>query len=464
MTGTKQRTIARTVSVSGIGLHTGYACKVTFRPAEIGTGIRFVRTDLRDAPVIPALVSVVVSVDRETTLGNERAQVRSVEHVLAATGGLGIDNLIIEANADEFPALDGSAKGYVEALLDAELVEQDAPREYLAVERTLMYHNEEQGVDLVIVPSDEFRVTYMIDYPDKPLGTQYTSLYSMEEFIHDFAPARTFCLLSEAEHLKADGLIQGGSLDNAVVFADRKLEGAERKRLAELFHLREEDLVTDEGTLGNRPLRFPNEAVRHKVVDLIGDLALVGLPLKGHVLAARAGHGAHIELARLLRKEYETTLITRKYGSKAGTGYVFDSQAIERLIPHRYPMLLVDRILELTPGERVLGLKNVTRNEPFFDGHFPNHSIMPGVLIIEAMGQTGGVLLLNSVKDPEKKMVYFTGLDNVRFRKPVLPGDQVYFGVEMLMFRRGVCKMHGEARVEDVVVAEADMSAVVLDR
>ena len=464
MTGTKQRTIVKSVSLSGVGLHTGHASKLTFQPAEINTGIRFVRTDLPEKPVIPALVTEVVRVDRGTTLGRNGAEIHTVEHLLAAVAGLGIDNLTIEVDGDEPPALDGSAKEFVEALISAVVIEQDAPREYLAIEKTLVYHNEEQGVDLVIVPSGEFRVTYMIDYPNRSLGTQYTSLYSMDEFIKDFAPARTFCLLSEAKSLKESGLIQGGNLDNAIVFVDQELEMAELKNLAQLFHLQKKDLVLGEETLGNRSLRFSNEPARHKVVDLIGDLALVGLPIRGHVLAARSGHGAHVELARLLRKEYEKTLITRKYGSKSGTGYVFDAQAIERLIPHRYPMLLVDRILELTPAEKVVGLKNVTRNEPFFDGHFPGHSIMPGVLLIEAMGQTGGVLLLNSVENPESKVVYFTGLDNVRFRKPVIPGDQIIFTVEMSMFRRNICKMRGTARVEDVVVAEADMSAVIVDR
>ncbi|MBU1708117.1 bifunctional UDP-3-O-[3-hydroxymyristoyl] N-acetylglucosamine deacetylase/3-hydroxyacyl-ACP dehydratase [bacterium] len=464
MTGTKQKTIAKSVSISGVGLHTGHTSKLTFQPAEINTGIRFVRTDLSEKPVIPALVTEVVLVDRGTTLGHNGAEIHTVEHILAAVAGLGIDNLTIEVDGDEPPAADGSAKEFVEALISADVIEQDAPREYLAIEKTLIYHNEEQGVDLVIVPSNEFRVTYMIDYPNRSLGTQYTSLYSMDEFVKDFAPARTFCLLSEAKSLKESGLIQGGNLDNAVVFVDQELDMTELKNLAQLFHLRKEDLVLGEETLGNRPLRFPNEPARHKVADLIGDLTLVGLPIRGHVLAARSGHAAHIELAKLLRKEYEKTLITRKYGSKSGTGYIFDAQAIERLIPHRYPMLLVDRILELTPAEKVVGLKNVSRNEPFFDGHFPGHSIMPGVLLIEAMGQTGGVLLLNSVENPESKVVYFTGLDNVRFRKPVIPGDQIIFTVEMSMFRRNICKMSGIARVEDVIVAEADLSAVVIDR
>jgi UDP-3-O-[3-hydroxymyristoyl] N-acetylglucosamine deacetylase/3-hydroxyacyl-[acyl-carrier-protein] dehydratase len=464
MTGTKQKTIEKPVTLEGIGLHTGHLSKVTFRPAEINAGTSFVRTDLPERPVIPALVGSVVSVLRGTSLGNAHARVHTVEHILAAVAGLGIDNLIIEIEADEPPALDGSAKEFVDALLKAGIVEQDAPREYLAVEKTIIYHDDKQAVDLVIVPSAEFRVTYMIDYPNKALGTQYTSLYVMDEFAREFAPARTYCRISEAERLKSDGLIQGGTLDNAVVFIDQKPESAYLKRLAALFNLKDEDLTTDGETLGNRPLRFPNEPVRHKVVDLLGDLALVGLPLRGHVLAARAGHAAHIELARRLRKEYETTLLTRKYGSKSGTGYIFDSKAIERLLPHRYPMLLVDRILELRPGEKVVGLKNVTRNEPFFDGHFPGHAIMPGVLLIEAMGQTGGVLLLNSVEEPENKVVYFTGLDNVRFRKTVHPGDQIIFSVEMQIFRRGMCKMRGEARVDDVLVAEADLSAVVVDR
>ena len=359
--------------------------------------------------------------------------------------------------------MDGSAHPFVAALEEAGLVEQDAPRDFVEVEKTLTYHDEANAVDIVVVPSSEFRITYMIDYTHPSIGTQYTSMYSMEEFIREFSHARTFCLLSETENLKNMGLIQGGSLDNAVVFIDREVSKGDLDHLRQLFHYREE-LKPSTTTLDNRSLRYPNEPVRHKALDLVGDLALVGVKIKGHVLAARGGHASHVEVAKMLRKVYETQKITKKYGSKSGKGYVFDSQAIANLLPHTYPMLLVDRILELVPLEKVIGIKNVTRNEPYFNGHFPGHPIMPGVLIIEAMGQTGGVLLLNSVEKPETKVVYFTGLENVKFRKTVIPGDQLRIEVSMSFFRRGICKMKGEAFVDGTLVAEAEMAAVIVDR
>jgi UDP-3-O-[3-hydroxymyristoyl] N-acetylglucosamine deacetylase/3-hydroxyacyl-[acyl-carrier-protein] dehydratase len=459
----RQKTIAQRTDVSGTGLHTGHPVHLTFHPADPNTGIRFRRTDLPGSVEIPALVENVVEISRGTVLGKNGAKVYTVEHVLAAAAGLGIDNLLVELSADEPPVMDGSAAPFVEVLQAAGVTEQDAPREYLDVETTLTYHSEKDGVDIVVVPSSEFRVTYMIDYSHPSVGTQYTSMYSLEEFVTEFSLARTFCLLSETEELKTRGLIQGGSLDNAVVFVDRDLSRDDLQRLKRLFHY-SQDVKLGHATVDDRPLRFRNEPVRHKVVDLIGDLALVGVPIHGHVLAARGGHASHVEVARLLRKAYETQTLTRKYGSKGGRGYVFDAQAIENLLPHRYPMLLVDRILELAPGEKVVGVKNVTRNEPFFDGHFPGHAVMPGVLIIEVMGQTGGVLLLNSVEEPEKKVVYFTSLDAVKFRKTVIPGDQLRCVVVMNMFRRGLCKMHGEAFVDGVLVAEADMTAVVVER
>lgn len=459
----RQKTIAQRADLSGTGLHTGHPVHLTFHPADPNTGIRFRRADLPGSVEIPALVDHVVEISRGTVLGKNGAKVYTVEHVLAAAAGLGLDNLLVELSADEPPVVDGSAAPFVEVLQAAGVVEQEAPREYLDVEKTLTYHSEKDGVDIVVVPSAEFRVTYMIDYSHPSVGTQYTSMYSLDEFVGEFSPARTFCLLSETEELKTRGLIQGGSLDNAVVFVDRELSAKDLQRLQRLFH-HPEEVKLGHATVDDRPLRFRNEPVRHKVVDLIGDLALVGVPVRGHVLAARGGHTSHVEVARMLRKAYETQILTRKYGSKGGRGYVFDAQAIENLLPHRYPMLLVDRILELAPMEKVVGLKNVTRNEPFFEGHFPGHAVMPGVLIIEAMGQTGGVLLLNSVDEPEKKVVYFTGLDAVKFRKTVIPGDQLRFVVVMNLFRRGLCKMHGEAFVDGVLVAEADMTAVVVER
>jgi UDP-3-O-[3-hydroxymyristoyl] N-acetylglucosamine deacetylase / 3-hydroxyacyl-[acyl-carrier-protein] dehydratase len=459
----RQKTVARAASLTGVGLHTGHPAHLTFYPADPNSGIRFRRADVDGRVEIPALVENVVEISRGTVLGKNGAKVYTVEHVMAALAGLGIDNIVVELSADEPPIMDGSSKPFVDALLEAGLVEQEPIREYFEVEQTLTYHNDKEGVDIVVVPSSEFRITYMIDFPHPSIGTQYTSMYSLDEFANEFSSARTFCLLSETEQLKEQGLIQGGSLENAVVFVDRELAPDDLGRLKRLFN-HDGNVALGSSTLDDRSLRFRNEPVRHKALDLIGDLALVGVPIKGHVLAARGGHSSHVEVARMLRKAYEARMITRKYGSKSGRGYVFDSQAIEHLLPHTYPMLLVDRILELEPLERVVGLKNVTRNEPFFQGHFPGHSVMPGVLIIEAMGQTGGVLLLNSVEKPQAKVVYFTGLDNVKFRKTVIPGDQIRFTVVMTMFRRGICKMHGEAQVDGVLVAEADMTAVIVDR
>ena len=460
-----QRTISKSVSIEGVGLHKGNPVKMTFLPAQPNTGIRFVRKDLKNSPEIPADIDHVVDISRGTVIGVDDVIVHTVEHVLSAIYGLGIDNLIIELTANEPPVMDGSAKAFVDALMESQPIDQDVPKEYLQVERTLTYHNDEQAIDLVIVPSDEFRITYMVDYQNPALGTQYTSMYSLEEeFVSEFASSRTFCFLSEVEALKEQGLIQGGNLENAIVIVDRDVDSGEFDRLKELFGLSHSEVRLGKGILDDRELRFPNEPVRHKVVDLIGDLALLGMPLKGHVLAARAGHAAHVELVRMLRKVYEKKQITKKYQKGTTEGFVFDSRAIQEILPHRYPLLLVDRIIDLAPAEKVVTIKNVTINEPFFQGHFPGHPIMPGVLIIEAMGQSGGVLLLNSVDNPEDKVVYFTGLDNVKFRKPVMPGDQIRFTVEMLMFRRGICKMKGVAHVDGNLVAEAEMQAVIVDR
>jgi UDP-3-O-[3-hydroxymyristoyl] N-acetylglucosamine deacetylase/3-hydroxyacyl-[acyl-carrier-protein] dehydratase len=460
-----QCTISKPITISGIGLHKGNQVQMTFVPSFPNTGIRFIRKDLKDSPEIPALIDHVVDLSRGTSLGIGDAIVHTVEHVLSAVYGLGIDNLIIELTANEPPVMDGSAKPFVDALLESELVESDVPKEYVEVEKTLTYHDEEKQIDIVTVPSSDFRITYMVDYKNPALGTQYTSMYSLkEEYISEFASARTFCFLSEVEVLKEQGLIKGGNLDNAVVIVDRQIEPSEFDRLKTLFNIKHTKIRLGKGILDDRKLRFPNEPVRHKVLDLIGDLALLGMPIKGHVLAARAGHAAHVELVRMLRKMYLKHQITKKYQKGTTEGFVFDIRAIEKILPHRFPFLLVDRIMELVPAEKVVAIKNVTINEPFFQGHFPNHAIMPGVLIIEAMGQSGGVLLLNTVDNPEDKVVYFTGLDKVKFRKPVLPGDQIRFTVEMVFFRRGICRMKGEAHVEGSLVAEAEMQAVIVDR
>lgn len=461
----RQRTLKAPVTVSGVGLHTGNSCSLTFHPAPENHGIQFKRLDAPDSPPIPALIDKVVDISRGTTIGLNGVLVHTVEHVLAALAGYEIDNALIELTANEPPVMDGSALPFIEALHSVGFEEQTAPKEYLEIDKTLIYHDDQKGIDLVAVPAPAFRITYMVDYRNPALGTQYTSMYDMEEeFIKEFAPARTFCFLSEVEALKAQGLIKGGNLENAVVIVDREVESSEFDRLKGLFGLKSKIIKGSNGILDGRELRFYNEPVRHKLLDLIGDLALLGFPIRGHVLAARAGHAAHIELVRLIRKEYERKKIIRIYQGKASKDIIFDAAAVSRLLPHKYPFLLVDRIVDLSPGERVAALKCVSINEPFFQGHFPGYPIMPGVLVIESLGQAGGVLLLNSVDEPEKKLVFFTGLDEVRFRKPVLPGDQLFLKVEMEFFRRGLCRMKGKAYVDDAVVAEAVMTAVVRNR
>jgi len=460
-----QRTIAKEVSLEGIGLHTGVSVKLTFRPATVGTGFVFIREDLDGAPTIKADIDHVIDISRGTTLAQGDIKVHTVEHVLSALAGLSLDNCYVALDNIEPPVIDGSAKPYVDALLQAGVAELDSPKEYLEINKTLIYHNEEHGIDLVVVPSDEFRITYMIDYRNPALGTQYTSMYSLEEeYVTEFAAARTYSFLSEVEQLKEAGLIKGGNLDNAIVIVDREIQPDEIERLKKLFHIKGKAKLGTTGILDDRPLRFYNEPVRHKVVDLIGDFALLGTAIKGHIMAARAGHAAHVEMVRKMRKIYETRQLTTKYQRKINTGYVFDINAIKKILPHRYPFLLVDRILELAPNEYVTGIKNVSINEPFFNGHFPDQPVMPGVLIVEAMGQVGGVLLLNDAIEPEKHLVYFTGLENVKFRRPVVPGDTLYIRVEMIYQRRGVCKMKGTAYVGEELAAQAEMQAIIREK
>ena len=460
----KQRTIGKAVSLSGVGLHTGNHTTVIFKPAPENHGIVFIRTDIPEKTPIKADIDNVTDLARGTTIAANGASIHTVEHVLSAIYGLQIDNILVEVAGNEPPVLDGSAIEFVKSLKEAGITQQDAPREYIEIDRTIIHHDEEHAIDLVIIPSDIFRVTYMIDYKNTFLGTQYTAMYDISEYEQEYAPSRTFCYLSETVMLKERNLIKGGTLDNAVVFIDRELNESEFDRLKKLFGVDDIKISEDEGILGGGELRFVNEPVRHKVVDLLGDLALLGAPLKGHVMAARAGHAAHVELARKVRKFYEAKLLTKKYQNKIQKDFVFDINAVQRILPHRFPFLLVDRIIDLRPGESVTGLKNVTINEPFFQGHFPYKSIMPGVLILEAMGQTGGVLLLNSFDNPESKLVYFTSMDQVKFRKPVVPGDQLFIKAEMIFFRRNICKIKASAYVGDTLVTEAILGAVVVDK
>jgi UDP-3-O-[3-hydroxymyristoyl] N-acetylglucosamine deacetylase/3-hydroxyacyl-[acyl-carrier-protein] dehydratase len=462
---TPQQTIKRPASFSGIGLHTGNKTTLTFKPASENTGIRFRRIDLPDKPEIAANIDQVVDISRGTSIGEGDVVIHTVEHVLAAIAGLEIDNIIVELNSNEPPVGDGSALPYVEVIQKAGIVQQNTPKNYLAIEKSISYSDEASGVDIVVYPSNEFRITFMVDYQIPALGTQYTAMNSLkEDFVTQYAPARTFCFLHEVEELSKQGLIRGGSLENAVVFIDKEIAEQEFERLKEMFGLGPEVVLGKNGIINGKKLRFKNEPVRHKTLDLIGDLALLGVPLKAHIMAARSGHAANVELVKKIRKEYEKLQIKSKYQTTKDEGFVLDSAAIQKILPHRYPFLLVDKIIDLTPMERVVGIKNVTQNEPFFTGHFPGNPIMPGVLILEAMAQTGGILLLNTQQNPEEKLVYFTGLDKVKFRKPVRPGDQLRFELVMLRSRQSIYKMAGKAFVNGELVCEAELSAAVVDK
>jgi len=460
----RQRTIKTEIGLSGIGLHTGNQCAMTFKPASPDTGIRFVRADLSDKPWVQADIDHVVDISRGTTLEHGEAKVYTVEHVLAAFAGLQLDNVIVELSSNEPPVGDGSAKPYVEKLLEAGIETQDADKFYLEIDTPMAYSEPDRGVGIVVIPSDDLRITCMIDYKNPALGTQYTTLVDLEkEFVDEFAPSRTFCFLSEVESLKDAGLIKGGGLDNAIIIYDSDLGQVEVDRIRKVLDLKDKAFVGETGIINDIPLRFYNEPVRHKTLDILGDLQLIGVPFKGHVMAARTGHKANVALAGKMRELYKKRKIAGKYSSKNATA-LFDINAILKIMPHRYPMLLIDRILDLVPDKRVVALKNVTINEPFFNGHFPDHPIMPGVLILEAMAQAGGVLLLNAVSDPQSKVVYFMSIDNAKFRKPVQPGDQLRFVLEMKAFRRGACRMTGKAFVEEKLVAQADFMAMVVDR
>ena len=459
-----QCTIKEAVSYSGTGLHTGAQCTLTFRPAPENYGIRFVRTDLGGNPEIPAIVDYVVDVSRGTTLGHGDIKVYTVEHVLAAVAGMQIDNLVIEIDGIEPPVGDGSALPFVEALRKAGVEKQEALKDYLIIDRAILFSNPDKEIDIVALPLDDFRMTVMVDYKNPALGSQHTGLFNLEEFESEFAASRTFCFLTEVEALHDAGLIKGGSLDNAVVIVDREMTREDLDGIGKKLNLGEDLHLNDHGFLNDITLRYRNEPARHKLLDLLGDLSLVGVPLKAQILAARPGHASNVEFARMIRKLYLEKRLVKKYQHERKQGLVFDINAITELLPHRYPFLLVDRIVSLEIDKKIVGIKNVTMNEPFFTGHFPGQPVMPGVLMIEAMAQCGGILMLNTLENPKEKLAFFSTIDNAKFRRPVVPGDQVIMEVEMTNKRRNIIQMRGKAFVEGDLVAEADMMAAVVDK
>ena len=460
-----QRTIAKETSCVGTGLHTGVESKITFKPAPEDFGIRFKRMDVNGCPEIKADIDHVVDISRGTTIEENGVRIHTVEHALASCVGIGLDNVLIELSEKEPPVMDGSAIDFVEALLKAGVVKQNAPKNYLHIDEAVGYTDAARGVDIHIMPSDQFRVTFMLDYDYKSLGTQFTTMDEVEKnFASEIAPARTFCFLSEIEHLKEEGLIKGGNIDNAVVIVDKKIDEKEAQKLSELFGIEKEISLGSNGTLGGTEFRFDNEPVRHKALDLIGDLALLGMPIQGHVIASKSGHAANVELVKEIKKVYKIKINRQRYSAKVSPQAMFDINSIIRLLPHRYPFVLVDRIVDITPGEKLTAYKNVSINEPFFQGHFPNQPVMPGVLVLEAMCQAGCFLVLNSVDNPMEKNMFFSSLSDSRFRHPIIPGDQLRLEMVLEKFRLGTALLVGKAFVEDKLVAEGKLKATVVDR
>lgn len=458
----KQCTILKSVSLSGIGLHTGSSVNCTFYPADANTGIRFQRSDLADSPIIPADVDLVVDTNRGTSLAKNGITVHTVEHVLAAVAGLGIDNILIDIDGPEIPILDGSAYGFVQVLTDAGIKDQDAKREYFVIPSNLSYADEEKGVEIIGLPDEDFRASVTIDFDSQVLVTQSAFFNKGVSFVGEIAKARTFVFLHELEYLVQHNLVKGGDLSNAIVFVEQKVSQDKLDNLAKIMH-KPTVKVNGHGILNNVTLHYPNEPARHKLLDLIGDLALVGMPIKGSIIATRPGHTSNVAFAKKLKQ-----IIKDEKAGKTMPAIdlnkkpLYDIHQIMDFLPHRYPFLLVDKILELG-DDYVIGLKNVTMNEPFFIGHFPNNPVMPGVMQIEAMAQVGGILVMNSVDDPQNYTPYFIKIEGVKFKQIVRPGDTLVFVLKLKSpIRRGICHMEGRAFVDGKVVMEAEMMAQII--
>ncbi|HNQ11596.1 MAG TPA: bifunctional UDP-3-O-[3-hydroxymyristoyl] N-acetylglucosamine deacetylase/3-hydroxyacyl-ACP dehydratase [Bacteroidia bacterium] len=460
----KQKTIKKEVSVKGVGLHTGVESTLTFKPAPENHGFKFMRIDLENQPVVEALLEYVSDTSRGTTLSKNGVRVSTTEHALAALVGLEIDNVLMEIDGPEIPIMDGSSQPFMDAIQKVGIVEQKEDKHFFVLNENLTFEDKDKQVEMLAVPSDEYRVTVMVDYNSEVLGTQHAQMHQIAEFQNDIAQCRTFCFLHELEQLVEHNLIKGGDLNNAIVVVDKPVSQQKLDELAMLFDKPKVE-VKEKGILNNVKLHFQNEPARHKLLDIIGDFALIGVPIKAHILAARPGHKTNVDFARKIKE-----LIVSKQKPEQQKQYdpaapaIFDISKIESFLPHRYPFLFIDKIIELS-DTHVVGVKNVTLNEWYFQGHFPNNPVMPGVLQIEAMAQTGGILALSTVKDPENYWTYFLKIENARFKQKVAPGDVLIFELKLLSpIRRGLCHMSGRAIVDNKVVMEAEMLAQIVKK
>ena len=454
-----QRTINEEGNLEGIGLHTGKKSKLKFVPAVINHGIKFQRIDLDGMPIVDADVNNVIAVERGTTIKQNDATISTVEHLLAAIVGLQIDNILIQIDGEEIPILDGSSKYFIECLEKCGLKTQDAARKYIEISEKITYNDEENNVEISIYPHNDYRITSMVDYNSEILGSQHYTLNQISNFKKDVSDARTFCFLHEIEDLFKKNLIKGGDLDNAIVIVDKVIDEKKLKEISQLLG-KKNIKVDKQGILNNIKLKYNNEPARHKLLDIIGDLALVGRPIKGHIIAARPGHKSNIEFAKILKNFIKKRNINApKYDPNQKP--VFDINGVKNIMKHRYPFLLVDKITYLDESE-VVGVKNVTVNEDFFNGHFPGNPVMPGVLQIEALAQVGGILVMNSIEEPEKHIPYLAGIENFRFRKMVNPGDTLVMRLRLIApIKRGIAKMKAEAFVGNNLVSEGNMTATI---
>ncbi|MEM8846936.1 MAG: bifunctional UDP-3-O-[3-hydroxymyristoyl] N-acetylglucosamine deacetylase/3-hydroxyacyl-ACP dehydratase [Bacteroidota bacterium] len=460
MTNTKQRTIEKKVTLEGVGLHTGENVTMSFVPAKENHGFAFKRVDLEGEPIIEADASYVVNTQRGTNLEKNGVKIQTSEHVLAALVGMEIDNVLIELDAPEPPIMDGSSKFFVEALENAGIIDQELEREVYVVKDVISYKDEATGSEITVIPSDKYQVTTMVDFGTKVLGTQNANLEQLSDFKSEIADSRTFSFLHELEMLLEHGLIKGGDLNNAIVYVDKEISESTMKKLEKAFKKKKLS-VKPNGILDNLTLHYPNEAARHKLLDVVGDLALAGTRIQGKIIANKPGHFVNTQFAKKLQKIIKQERRNSVPDVDLHAKPVKDITEIMEMLPHRPPFLLVDKIMELSE-EHVIGVKNVTMNEPFFVGHFPGAPVMPGVLQIEAMAQTGGILVLSTVPDPENYLTYLLKIDNVRYKQQVVPGDTLIFKLDLLSpIRRGICQMQARAYANGRLVSEAEIMAQI---